>query len=232
MKPSRQFVALLVGIAVAAVILKWLGEPMPPQSFLAMAFLAAVYSVLRALEAHENRGFEAYDEEKKLMEAVAAEGYALAPLEPPVAMIEEGARAMASFEDGATWPDDWDPLDVARMRADARKAYRAMVGLAANPSTSAAHDTLAAILAGDPHRVHIGPAAAVMAREDFDEMLSLIENLRAGKERRWAFSSKIARFHIDGENGFEADPTDSMATLENLIVEARAISSDKRSTSE
>jgi len=43
--------------------------------------------------------------------------------------------------------------------------------------------------------------------------------------RLQAFAADLARLPMDGENGFEADPTYSAATLDKLIAEARRLMS-------
>ena len=57
------------------------------------------------------------------------EGYAVVPIEPTQAMIEEGAQAIVQWENESKWPESWGS-DAARHRKDARRAYMAMIEVA------------------------------------------------------------------------------------------------------
>lgn len=60
----------------------------------------------------------------------AAAGYVLVPKEPTPVMIEEGAKRLVSFEDGAVWPDSWDPLQVMQARLLAERCLRSGIAAA------------------------------------------------------------------------------------------------------
>jgi hypothetical protein len=62
------------------------------------------------------------------------DGWKLVPVEPTPEMIDQGARGMASWQDGSVWPDSWEETQVRRMRYDASKAWRYMLAAAASPS--------------------------------------------------------------------------------------------------
>lgn len=42
-------------------------------------------------------------------------------------MIEEGAQALLSWDEGCVWPDSWG-VDAHRHRKDAEKCFKAMIG--------------------------------------------------------------------------------------------------------
>ena len=48
------------------------------------------------------------------------------PLQPTVPMIDAGAQRLVRWEDGAVWPDSFDPLHVAAARQEAERVWRSM----------------------------------------------------------------------------------------------------------
>jgi len=65
--------------------------------------------------------------------APVPESYQLVPVEPTPEMCNQGAQAIVSWENGATWPDSWGVLKANRHRKDCRKAYVAMLAAAKGP---------------------------------------------------------------------------------------------------
>ena len=45
---------------------------------------------------------------------------------PTFEMIDAGAQRLISCEDGAVWPDSFDPLQVSAARIQAHKVWRSM----------------------------------------------------------------------------------------------------------
>lgn len=50
----------------------------------------------------------------------------LRAIEPTKEMIDHGAQAVVSWEEGSVWPDSWSQTQVNRARRFARNAYIAM----------------------------------------------------------------------------------------------------------
>lgn len=75
----------------------------------------------------------------------APTGWKLVPMEPDAKQIEEGAKAIVSWEEGSVWPDSWGDAHAERARREARKAYVAMVDEAPQP---AQHSTFKANIIG------------------------------------------------------------------------------------
>lgn len=48
------------------------------------------------------------------------------PIDPTQEMVEEGAQRLVSWDDGCTWPDSWDELQVAAARNEAERVWRSM----------------------------------------------------------------------------------------------------------
>lgn len=60
------------------------------------------------------------------------ETFAVVPVEPTQEMIEEGAKAIVSWDEGCEWPKSWG-ADADRHRKDCRKSYHAMLSASPNP---------------------------------------------------------------------------------------------------
>ena len=47
-------------------------------------------------------------------------------LEPTAEMIEEGAKRLVRWDENCSWPDSWDPLQIAEARDLAERVWRSM----------------------------------------------------------------------------------------------------------
>lgn len=50
----------------------------------------------------------------------------LAPLDPTIGMIEDGAQSLVHWDGDCKWPDSWSALQVSAARNDAEKVWRSM----------------------------------------------------------------------------------------------------------
>lgn len=100
-----------------------------------MTDLVRIIAEMREVESHSEGYFSNGELEEKIAEwrdrlaalAGAAPDTVRVPREPTWEMIEEGAKGMASFQDGSRWPESWHSDQIRRMRNDAAKAYRYMI---------------------------------------------------------------------------------------------------------
>lgn len=61
-------------------------------------------------------------------------GSSTQPLAPTPDMLEAGAQRLVSWEDGSTWPDSWNPVQIAAARNEVERVWRSM-WVAADGST-------------------------------------------------------------------------------------------------